>query len=83
MARLGELLLEEKLISREQLEEALETQVVHGGRLGTNLVELGFLKEVDLARVLGRLHNLPFRSEERRVGKECRRLCRSRWSPYH
>jgi hypothetical protein len=25
----------------------------------------------------------PERSEERRVGKECRRLCRSRWSPYH
>jgi ABC-2 type transport system ATP-binding protein len=25
----------------------------------------------------------PARSEERRVGKECRRLCRSRWSPYH
>jgi pyruvate dehydrogenase E1 component len=24
-----------------------------------------------------------WRSEERRVGKECRRLCRSRWSPYH
>ena len=23
------------------------------------------------------------RSEERRVGKECFRLCRSRWSPYH
>ena len=23
------------------------------------------------------------RSEERRVGKECERLCRSRWSPYH
>ena len=23
------------------------------------------------------------RSEERRVGKECSRLCRSRWSPYH
>jgi small-conductance mechanosensitive channel len=26
---------------------------------------------------------VPNRSEERRVGKECRRLCRSRWSPYH
>ena len=26
---------------------------------------------------------LAFRSEERRVGKECRALCRSRWSPYH
>ena len=24
-----------------------------------------------------------WRSEERRVGKECRALCRSRWSPYH
>ena len=23
------------------------------------------------------------RSEERRVGKECSELCRSRWSPYH
>ena len=23
------------------------------------------------------------RSEERRVGKECISLCRSRWSPYH
>ena len=26
---------------------------------------------------------LQTRSEERRVGKECLRLCRSRWSPYH
>ena len=25
----------------------------------------------------------PGRSEERRVGKECEDLCRSRWSPYH
>ena len=35
-------------------------------------------------------HNLPrhpaddgVRSEERRVGKECASMCRSRWSPYH
>src|SRR3546814_16621089 len=25
----------------------------------------------------------PARSEERRVGQECVRTCRSRWSPYH
>ena len=25
----------------------------------------------------------PYRSEERRVGKECTIQCRSRWSPYH
>jgi uncharacterized protein (DUF362 family) len=29
------------------------------------------------------IHTGLLRSEERRVGKECRRLCRSRWSPYH
>ncbi len=62
MARLGEVLLEEKLITKAQLEEGLETQVVYGGRLGTNLCELGFVKEADLARVLGKLHNLPFSS---------------------
>ena len=28
------------------------------------------------------VENMP-RSEERRVGKECTVLCRSRWSPYH
>ena len=29
-------------------------------------------------------HGIPApRSEERRVGKECLWLCRSRWSPYH
>src|SRR3546814_18603987 len=25
----------------------------------------------------------PVRSEERRVGKECVRACRSRWAPFH
>ena len=35
-----------------------------------------------VARIAERDH-IPSRSEERRVGKECLRLCRSRWSPYH
>jgi hypothetical protein len=34
-------------------------------------------------RTAGRIVSIINRSEERRVGKECRRLCRSRWSPYH
>ena len=29
------------------------------------------------------LDAVPVRSEERRVGKECHSVCRSRWSPYH
>ena len=37
-----------------------------------------------LAKSNGKLSMAEFvRSEERRVGKECLRLCRSRWSPYH
>ena len=35
------------------------------------------LNEVNLGKVQ------KARSEERRVGKECPQLCRSRWSPYH
>jgi hypothetical protein len=62
--RLGQRLLAEKLIDEEQLKEALEGQVVHGGRLGTNLVELGMLEEAELARVLGQMHGCPFASGE-------------------
>ncbi|GHG84448.1 general secretion pathway protein GspE [Comamonas sp. JC664] len=62
--RLGEQLLKDGLVSAEGLEEALEAQVVHGGRLGTNLVELGLLTEQDLAKTLGKLHNSAFASGE-------------------
>ena len=33
--------------------------------------------------VIGVFINTSKRSEERRVGKECASMCRSRWSPYH
>ena len=33
--------------------------------------------------IIGRERELERRSEERRVGKECMPVCRSRWSPYH
>ena len=38
---------------------------------------------VSLGRVREAAANVDRRSEERRVGKECSELCRSRWSPYH
>src|SRR3546814_11651730 len=41
-------------------------------------------KSEALFRAMGRaVDSLGGRSEERRVGKECVRTCRSRWSPYH
>ncbi len=60
--RLGEILHQEGLVAPDALEEALELQVVHGGRLGTNLVELGLLTEAQLAKALGRQHNVAFAS---------------------
>ena len=62
--RLGELLVKDGLVSAAAVEEALESQVVHGGRLGTNLVELGLLSEQDLAKSLGKLHNCAYASGE-------------------
>ena len=43
---------------------------------------LGWIYEVFLEVVIYKW-GFSNRSEERRVGKECLRLCRSRWSPYH
>src|SRR3546814_18962736 len=45
---------------------------------------LGVLRPVGLEGDLRHLAGVgPFRSEERRVGKECVSTCRSRWSRYH
>ena len=41
------------------------------------------INTADTAIDAPRSASAPVRSEERRVGKECERLCRSRWSPYH
>lgn len=57
--RLGDYLLAEEALSPEQLDEAIEYQCIYGGRLGTSLVELGFVTEEHLAQVLSqqlRLH---------------------------
>ena len=65
--RLGDLLVKEKVLTQEQLEQALKAQKDAGGkdRLGSVLVKLGFLSDEDVTNFLSR-------SEERRVGKECR-----------
>lgn len=47
---LGELLIEEKLITQEQLERALEIQKKRGGMVGMILVKQGFLTEEALTK---------------------------------
>jgi hypothetical protein len=59
MPRLGELLVAAGLLTGDQVEQALRAQVMWGGRLGTNLVELHFLELDPLSRMLGRQHHLP------------------------
>lgn len=57
---LGELLILDGVVTRAQIEEALEAQVLHGGHIGTNLVELGYITEAQLASALGRQHRVHF-----------------------
>jgi MoxR-like ATPase len=48
MEMLGQRILSENLITKEQLEQALERQRLHGGRIGQNLVALGFVSNDEL-----------------------------------
>jgi hypothetical protein len=50
--KLGEAMVKGSIITKEQLRLALERQVIFGGRLGTNLVELGIITENELASFL-------------------------------
>src|SRR3546814_33924 len=57
-----------------------------GEKVNLRYIEKSKLDEgkVMLYRIHRDVHlQLPARSEERRVGKECVSTCRSRWSPYH
>ena len=57
--RLGELLLREKRITTGQLQEALNHQRTHGGRLGSNLVKLGFVRDDEITSLLSRQYGVP------------------------
>lgn len=57
--KLGESLLQEKLISPDQLKQASEHQRIHGGRLGSTLVKLGILSDYEIARHLSRQYGVP------------------------
>jgi len=57
--RLGDLLVREKLITREQLEKAVQEQKQSGTRVGYNLVKLGFIQETELTKILARQFKMP------------------------
>src|SRR6266545_5249398 len=57
--RIGELLLKEKRISPEQLQEALNYQRQHGGKLGFNLIKLGYVKDDEITALLSKQYGVP------------------------
>ena len=70
---------ESSLMAIEQLQAALSDRYLIEREIGR-----GGMATVYLARDIKHdRHVAVKRSEERRVGKECRCTCRSRWSPYH
>src|SRR3970282_2465921 len=57
--RLGDLLVRENLITREQLQQALQEQKTSGMRLGYMLVKLGFVQETEITKMLARQYRMP------------------------
>src|SRR4051812_8761064 len=56
--RIGDLLLREGLITREQLEKALAEQKQNGTRVGYNLIKLGYIQELELVRQLAKQYKM-------------------------
>jgi type IV pilus assembly protein PilB len=57
--KLGEMLIKAGLLTPQRLQEALEYQKSNGGKLGLNLVKLGFVKDEDLTRILSQQYGVP------------------------
>jgi len=57
--RIGELLLKEKRITPAQLQEALNYQKANGGKLGFNLVKLGYVKDEEITALLSKQYGVP------------------------
>ena len=57
--KLGQLLIASSIISEEQLKQTLNIQRKEGGRLGTNLVKLGFISEDKLVTFLSKQFGVP------------------------
>jgi Type II secretion system (T2SS), protein E, N-terminal domain len=62
--KMGEMLVEAGLLTPAQLKDALRNQVNFGGSLGTNLVDLGYLEDEELAQFSSRQLGLPCATTE-------------------
>src|SRR6188768_687352 len=58
--RIGEILLKEKRITPEQLQQALNHQKANGGKLVFNLVKMGLVKDEEMTALLSKQYGVPF-----------------------
>ncbi len=58
--RLGDLLIEEKLVTPENLDKALQIQSATSKRMGAILIEKGWVSETDLLKILSRQLGIPY-----------------------
>ena len=57
--RMGDLLIAERLITQEQLDQALSEQRASGMRLGYVLVKMGLVRELEITKMLARQYRVP------------------------
>src|ERR1044072_9928925 len=57
--RIGELLLNEKRVTLEQLQRPLNQHKANGGKLGYNLVKMGFVKDEQITSLLSKQYGVP------------------------
>jgi len=62
--RLSQQILKEQIVSKKQLREATERQRLHGGRLGQNLVALGYINEDQLGSFFKRTPPAPLEVQD-------------------
>lgn len=86
MQTFSTLIMAREAATPDEVERAIAHQTLHGGHLGTNLMELGIVAEKLLQELLGELHGLPLGPEgklppvrpklEARIPKDLGRRCR-------
>jgi type IV pilus assembly protein PilB len=58
--RLGNLLIQEQLVSSENIDKALQLQAATGKRMGAILIDKGWASETDLLKILGKQLGIPY-----------------------
>ncbi len=59
MEKLGQILIRDKVITEQELEATIRAQVIYGGTIDTNLIELGYADINQVGKALSEAHRVP------------------------